>query len=73
MYIAKRRMNVDGEVREPGDAVPEAAAWPNLRAYLGSHLDEVPDEPAPTATPTTEAPPVAAAPGPPLSGRVKPR
>ena len=32
-YIARRRLLV-GDTREPGELVPEAAAWPNLRNYL---------------------------------------
>lgn len=35
MYVAGRRIRVNGEWRDPGEAVPEAATWPNLDAYLG--------------------------------------
>jgi hypothetical protein len=33
-YVAKRQMKVGDSVRQPGDLVPEAAAWPNLRRYI---------------------------------------
>jgi len=33
LFRLTRQMTVDGEVRQPGDAVPEAASWPNLRHY----------------------------------------
>lgn len=34
MYVAGSQITVDGELRQPGDPVPEAATWPNLRSYL---------------------------------------
>lgn len=38
-YVALRRLNVNGTVRNPGDAVPEAAHWRNLANYLSAgHL-----------------------------------
>jgi hypothetical protein len=33
LFRVCRQMTVDGQVRQPGDAVPEAASWPNLRHY----------------------------------------
>jgi hypothetical protein len=33
-YICKRRLKVGDGYREPGELVPEAATWPNLRRYI---------------------------------------
>jgi hypothetical protein len=33
-YICKQQMKVGDSIRQPGDLVPEAAQWPNLRRYL---------------------------------------
>lgn len=35
-YVALRRLSVNGTVRNPGDAVPEAANWRNLANYISS-------------------------------------
>jgi len=35
-YVALKRMNVNGTVRNIGDAVPEAAHWRNLHNYLSA-------------------------------------
>jgi hypothetical protein len=29
-----RQMSIDGKMRGPGELVPEAATWSNLRSYL---------------------------------------
>lgn len=59
-YIAIRQMQIGGKTRNPGEAVPEAAGWRSLRAYLGTHIKEVPDAEMPDAKP--EATPKAAKP-----------
>lgn len=47
-YVALKRLLVEGNiVRMPGDLVPEAEHWKNLRAYLGSHVKEVDAIPEP--------------------------
>lgn len=35
-YVARKPLKVGGVLRQPGELVPEAAAWPNLRAYLAT-------------------------------------
>lgn len=51
-------MTVGDRQVEPGDPVPEAVDWPNLRAWLGTHVEEVPDELMPeTATVVEPVPP----------------
>ncbi len=58
MYVALRRLKVGDGWREPGDPVPEAATWRNLRAYLGAgQVAEVPDEESAGAEPTAPARP----------------
>lgn len=45
MYVAVVEMRVAGEVRRPGVAVPEVAAWPTLRSLLATHhVAFVPDQ-----------------------------
>lgn len=65
MFIALRALTIqlpDGttERRKPGDAVPEAAGWKNVEAYIqAKHIKraEVEAKPAPKAkTPKAEAP-----------------
>jgi hypothetical protein len=34
LRVGVRAINVDGEARQPGEPIPEAREWPNLRAYL---------------------------------------
>ena len=56
MYIALKRMQTESGWKNPGDPVPEAARWRNLRAYIEvGRIKEVPDaavaapEPEPVA------------------------
>ena len=35
-YIAGKRLDMGTSWREPGDPVPEAEGWTNLRSYLGN-------------------------------------
>ena len=68
-YVALRRLNVDGSVREPGDEVPEAAGWRNLRAYLSAgHVErqeraDAPPVPVAAPQPPTPDAPLLRAPG----------
>jgi hypothetical protein len=39
-YICKRRLKVGDGYREPGELVPEAATWPNVRRYIDQGLIE---------------------------------
>lgn len=50
-YIALRPLKISDEItRQPGEVVPEAEGWTNVRNYLGvGYLKEVPD-PAPCPT-----------------------
>ncbi len=42
-YVARTRLKVGDSYREPGEEIPEAASWPNLRSYLDlEQLEEVP-------------------------------
>lgn len=42
-YVAMRVIRVNGEMRAPGDEVPEAATWRNIRPWLdGGYIREVP-------------------------------
>ena len=36
IYVARRRLKIGDEWREPGEEVPEAATWRNLHSYLSS-------------------------------------
>ena len=57
-YVALRRLTVDGSVREPGDEVPEAAGWRNLRAYIGAgHVERQERADAPLPVPPLLVPP----------------
>lgn len=41
-YVARRRLNVNGQWREPGDQVDEARGWSNVRAYVDAgQLEQV--------------------------------
>lgn len=56
-YVAVRRLHMGDEVyREPGELVPEAANWKNLRVWLGSHVKEVPDAEVAKAEPKARKP-----------------
>lgn len=35
-YVALVALNVNGSIRNVGDAVPEAAGWKNLHSYIAS-------------------------------------
>ena len=35
-YVARKRLKVGDEWREPGEPIPEAATWRNLHSYLSS-------------------------------------
>ena len=35
-YVARKRLKVGDEWREPGEEIPEAAGWRNLHSYLSS-------------------------------------
>jgi len=37
-YIAGKRLKIGGEFREPGDPVPEAAEWKNLKTKISAGL-----------------------------------
>jgi hypothetical protein len=36
IYVARKRLQIAGQWREPGEEVPEAAGWRNLHSYLSS-------------------------------------
>lgn len=55
MYIARKRLKIDGKYREIGQPVPEALTWRTVESYVRSgHLDWVEDKPkaAKKAVPT---------------------
>lgn len=61
-YVARKPIKIGAVIRQPGELVPEAAAWPNLRAYLATkQLAMVKPKPAPAiegervATPVVQA------------------
>lgn len=63
-YIALRRMTVGGEVRQPGDLVPEAAKWKDVAGKIRSGLiapvrvkepDPVPEQPTPRRRKVTKS------------------
>lgn len=59
MFIAGKRLRIDGQYREPGEPVPEAAGWrrSTLNGLLGSRrLLEVPDDTVVGNHPSTPAP-----------------
>jgi hypothetical protein len=42
-YVARTRLRVGDEWREPGALVPEAAQWPNLQSYINTGtIEEIP-------------------------------
>jgi hypothetical protein len=44
MYIARKRLTINGEYREIGQPVPEAEGWRTVEAYVRSgHLNFVED------------------------------
>lgn len=46
MYIARKRLKIDGVYRQIGEAVPEALTWRTVESYVRSgHLDWVEDKP----------------------------
>jgi hypothetical protein len=56
-YIARRQLKVGDSYRQPGDPIPEAATWPNLRAYLEEgHVEAVDVETAATSPASVSAP-----------------
>lgn len=71
-YIAMRMIRVNGEIRMPGDEVPEAETWRNIRPWIDAgHISLVPREMVPnpakkSVPPSQDRPAVAAQPdGPP--------
>lgn len=46
MLYALRPMRVDGQQRQPGDAVPEAYEWKNLHTYINGRRLEEADRPS---------------------------
>jgi hypothetical protein len=42
-YVALSRLKVGDGYREPGEPVPEASMWPNLRHYISTgQVEEIP-------------------------------
>lgn len=46
-YVALRPMKVGNDLRQPGELVPEAADWHDIRPWIGSgYVKEITDEEA---------------------------
>jgi hypothetical protein len=54
-YVLGKAMQVNGEWRQAGEPVPEAASWRNLRSYLElGHVREVAEAPARAKEPAVD-------------------
>lgn len=58
-WYAKKALRIGGQVRNPGEPVPEAERWKNRRSYVsGGYIEEREDDvPAQAAPPEPESEP----------------